>query len=274
MAGRDHRAARGADRRRSRCWPSSPSSACTPTTAPTWTPSSTAFRTDSDIAYAVIVDTRREPLAARHIAESLGTGEPPALAADVPLPAPGATTSTDVTIRGQRYVELIAPVGGTKTAMAMGLARGTADTAANGGGAVAADAVPVGYVRLGLTFDRQQQQFRKYLVGALSVVALLIALTIGATLLLTRGLVAPMRRLMRAARAVGAGKLDVYVPAQLERRARPAHPHVQPHDAAAVGVAGRGRRTTSARWRTRSRSARRSSRSRPRTRTSSRSTTS
>ena len=38
-------------------------------------------------------------------------------------------------------------------------------------------------------------------------------LAIGATLLLTRGLVAPMRRLMRAARAVGAGKLDVYVPA-------------------------------------------------------------
>jgi nitrogen fixation/metabolism regulation signal transduction histidine kinase len=30
-------------------------------------------------------------------------------------------------------------------------------------------------------------------------------------LLLTRRLVAPMRQLMRAARAVGAGKLDVYV---------------------------------------------------------------
>ena len=64
-----------------------------------------------------------------------------------------------------------------------------------------------------MTFDRQQQQFRKHLVGALSVIALLIGLTIGATFLLTRGLVAPMRRLMRAARAVGAGKLDVYVPA-------------------------------------------------------------
>jgi len=168
---------------------------------------------DGDIAYAAIVDARREPIAARRISESLGTDAPPALPADVPLPAPGATTSADLTIRGQRYVELIAPVGGTKTAMAMGLAQGTNDSAADSGGAAAAGAAPVGYVRIGMTFDRQQQQFRKYLVGAMSVVALLIALTIGATFLLTRGLVAPMHRLMRAARAVGAGKLDVYVPA-------------------------------------------------------------
>ena len=64
-----------------------------------------------------------------------------------------------------------------------------------------------------MSFERQQAQFRAHLVGALSVVALLVVLAIGATLLLTRRLVAPMRRLMRAARAVGAGKLDVYVPA-------------------------------------------------------------
>ena len=63
-----------------------------------------------------------------------------------------------------------------------------------------------------MTIERQQQHFRKYLVGALSVVASLIILTIGATLLLTRGLVAPMHRLMRAARAVGAGERDVFVP--------------------------------------------------------------
>ncbi len=46
------------------------------------------------------------------------------------------------------------------------------------------------------------------------MIALLIGLTIGATFLLTRSLVAPMHRLMRAARAVGAGKLDVFVPAR------------------------------------------------------------
>jgi diguanylate cyclase (GGDEF)-like protein len=40
-----------------------------------------------------------------------------------------------------------------------------------------------------------------------------VVFAILATLLLTRRLVAPMRRLMRAARAVGSGRLDVYVPA-------------------------------------------------------------
>src|ERR1700738_4138961 len=56
---------------------------------------------------------------------------------------------------------------------------------------------------------RQQVQ---YLISALSVVASLVLIAIIVTLLLTRRLVAPIRQLMRAARAVGAGKLDVYVP--------------------------------------------------------------
>ena len=47
-----------------------------------------------------------------------------------------------------------------------------------------------------------------------------------------------MRRLMRAARAVGAGRLDVLRAGELVRRARPADAHVQPHDAAARRIAG------------------------------------
>ncbi len=168
---------------------------------------------EGDLAYAVVVDARREPVATRRIADSLGAEEPPAMPAEVQLPAVGTTASADLTVRGQRYVELIAPVGGTKTAMAMALAQNPVDAAAGGPGMVPPSAAPIGYVRLGMTFDRLQQQFRRHLVGALSVVASLIVLTIGATFLLTRGLVAPMHRLMRAARAVGSGKLDVYVPA-------------------------------------------------------------
>jgi len=168
---------------------------------------------DGDLAYAVVIDARREPVATRRIDESLGAAGPPALPADAQLPSVGATASADLTLRGQRYVELIAPVGGTKTAMAMALAQSPGDTAARNPGTIQPSATPIGYVRLGMTFDRLQQQFRRHLVGALSVVASLIVLTIGATFLLTRGLVAPMHRLMRAARAVGSGKLDVYVPA-------------------------------------------------------------
>jgi nitrate/nitrite-specific signal transduction histidine kinase len=65
-----------------------------------------------------------------------------------------------------------------------------------------------------MSFERQRAQMRAQLAGTLSVVGLLTLIAIGATLLITRRLVAPMRRLMRAARAVGAGKLDVYVPAR------------------------------------------------------------
>ena len=64
---------------------------------------------------------------------------------------------------------------------------------------------PLGYIRLGLTFEVQRKQFREQMVGAIGVVSLLVVIAVVATLLLTRRLVAPMRRLMRAARAVGAG---------------------------------------------------------------------
>jgi nitrate/nitrite-specific signal transduction histidine kinase len=56
---------------------------------------------------------------------------------------------------------------------------------------------------------RQQAQ---YLIGALFVLAGLVLFAIVVMLLFTRRLVAPIRQLMRAARAVGAGKLDVFVP--------------------------------------------------------------
>ncbi len=172
-----------------------------------------SLSTEGDIAYAIVVDRKGEPVATRRIADALGTAGLPATSANPLLPAPGTTATLELTIRGRSYVELIAPVGGTKIATAMGLGQGPPEPAAEGAAPGPAATQPTGYIRLGITFDRQQQQFRKHLVGALSVIALLIGLTIGATFLLTRGLVAPMHRLMRAARAVGAGKLDVFVPA-------------------------------------------------------------
>ena len=165
---------------------------------------------DSDIAYAVVLDAKRESIASRRVADSLSAAGPPALPVDAQLPAPGTIVTSDLAFRGQRFVELIAPLGATRATVAMGLGQDAPGGAKPGS---AAPATPIGYVRLGMTFDRMQQQFRKHVVGALSVTALLIAAAIGATFLLTRGLVAPMHRLMRAARAVGAGKLDVFVPA-------------------------------------------------------------
>src|SRR5947208_2473725 len=98
--------------------------------------------------------------------------------------------SGERTIGGLRIVELMTPV------------------ASSAGGP------PMGYVRLGMSADRQRENLRNHLLGALTVVGLLVVVAVIATLLLTRRLVAPMRRLMRAARAVGPGRLDIYVPAK------------------------------------------------------------
>ena len=168
---------------------------------------------DSDIAYVVVLDAKREPVAARRIGDANGTAGPPPLAADARLPEPGTIVASDVTTRGQRFLEMIAPVGGARAAAAIGLPQPATDAGRSGALGAPSAAAPIGYVRLGFAFDRMQQQFRKYVVGALSVTAILIGLAIAATFLLTRGLVAPMHRLMRAARAVGAGKLDIFVPA-------------------------------------------------------------
>jgi len=146
--------------------------------------------TDGDIAYLAVMDAARNIVAERRFSAPLAEMPLPALPADVGRLARGTTTSIDRALGGARYVELVAPV-------------------------IPRDATaPAGFVRLGLSFERQAQNFRAQVLGALTVVGLLVVIAVIATLLLTRRLVAPMRRLMRAARAVGSGRLDVYVPAK------------------------------------------------------------
>ena len=115
-----------------------------------------------------------------------------------------------------RYIELATPIAADKAAPGRRIGEATADDAGApiAAAAAAAGAAPLGYLRVGMSFERQRAQMLAQLAGTLSVVGLLTLIAIGATLLITRRLVAPMRRLMRAARAVGAGKLDVYVPAR------------------------------------------------------------
>jgi len=143
---------------------------------------------ESDIAYVIIEDGAHAPFAQRRFSARLKEDVPPSSTAD----GLGGKTEVDVERRigGVRYLELQSPV-----------------VAAKG-------STPVGFVRLGMSFERQQENFRAQVLGALTVIGLLVVFAVVATLLLTRGLVAPMRRLMRAARAVGSGRLDVYVPSK------------------------------------------------------------
>ncbi len=173
-----------------------------------------SLSTDTGIAYATILDAGRAPLAERTYAHSLEKTPPGAFEAATGL-IPGAISAYDRSIGGARFIELATPVIAGKASSLRKGADAAADTGAATAAAAAAGAgAPLGYVRVGMSFERQRAQMRAQLAGTLSVVGLLTLIAIGATLLITRRLVAPMRRLMRAARAVGAGKLDVYVPAR------------------------------------------------------------
>jgi diguanylate cyclase (GGDEF)-like protein len=148
---------------------------------------------DRDIAYVAVLDAQGRPLivrgdsgAALPVAPSVAPG-----AGEAAGPEPGSV--------GARQLDLTVPV---YTPPRLSSHAGTA-------------ARPIiGYIRLGMSFDRSWMRMRANLIGALSVVAALLIAAVVVTLFLTRRLVAPMRQLMRAARAVGAGKLDVYVPAK------------------------------------------------------------
>jgi diguanylate cyclase (GGDEF)-like protein len=162
---------------------------------------------DPDVAYVAVLDTNQQVLVERRFAPGLAKSALP------PLPVArlsfqsGRITEQEIVIDGQRYIELIAPIAGP---LATDLTLAGDPPIANDGKKVSR---PIGLIRLGMSFDVQRKQFREQMVGAIGVVGLLVVFAILATLLLTRRLVAPMRRLMRAARAVGSGRLDVYVPA-------------------------------------------------------------
>ena len=163
-----------------------------------------ALTANPNVAYVEVIDADRRRIAERRFVPELAKQPIPEFSADARVPAPGVIDSREFPIGGLRYLELIAAVTAPD---------GTAHPAPVAGAAPAVKPVPpIGYIRLGMTFEPQRRLFREQIAGALGVVLLLVVVTTLATLLLTRRLVAPMRRLMRAARAVGSGRLDIYVP--------------------------------------------------------------
>ncbi|MCC7325639.1 MAG: EAL domain-containing protein [Burkholderiales bacterium] len=165
--------------------------------------------TDPEVAYVVVLDRQRVVLVERSFLPAFEQLPIPQLTAEDTLPQRGELRSLEHQLDGHKYIELVAPVvssGAEPSALSMDDARATIPPPLTAGR-------PIGYIRLGMTLDVQRKQFRDQLAGAIGVVGLLVVIAIVASLLLTRRLVAPMRRLMRAARAVGAGRLDVYVPA-------------------------------------------------------------
>ena len=145
---------------------------------------------DPDVAFMAILGVDQRPLVIRRFTPIIARSQLPEVAQSYAPTKRGDVRTLESDIDDRRYLEFLAPVWPE----------------------VAEDA-PIGYVRLGLTYETQRRQFREQMLGAIGVVSLLVVIAVVATLALTRRLVAPMRRLMRAARAVGSGRLDVYVPA-------------------------------------------------------------
>jgi diguanylate cyclase (GGDEF)-like protein len=145
---------------------------------------------DPDVAYVAVLDAQGRPLIVRSysgVAAPVIPSTPPN-AGEVAAPERGSDG---------RQLELSVPV---YTPPRLGSHAGTAGRPI------------IGYIRVGMSFEQSWTRMRANLIGALIVVAALLFVAVVVTLLLTRRLVRPMRQLMRAARAVGAGKLDVYVP--------------------------------------------------------------
>ncbi|MEO8739766.1 MAG: EAL domain-containing protein [Casimicrobiaceae bacterium] len=149
---------------------------------------------DRDIAYVAILDKDGKTLVATSF------GDLPVPANPVYMPGPEIVVSGIQESTGHRFLEFIAPIGRSKTDPLI-LRPGVTAEHPNTGG----------YVRVGMTFDRSLSQLRSNLLGALSVVGVLVAVAIVLTLLLTRRLVAPIHQMMRAARRVGSGRLDVFL---------------------------------------------------------------
>jgi diguanylate cyclase (GGDEF)-like protein len=151
---------------------------------------------DRDIAYVVVLDAQRKLLASRVFGDRVPT----------PIP-PGSSRETKIetavhNVDGRRYLDLRAPIVATRTSAQPAMSNPPAATIGS----------TIGYLQVGMSFERSQNELRSNVIGALSVVAALVLAAIVITLFLTRRLIAPIRQLMRAARVVGAGKLDVYVP--------------------------------------------------------------
>ncbi len=160
------------------------------------------------VAFVSVQDMRGQVLSERRFDNSLARLPP--MADDVAGIRPGSIAIRMLTLDGQRYVELVTPVTNPSPIGAAPSDNGNVAPVRAPG----ASTRPLGLIRLGMTLEPQRKQFREQMVGAIGVVALLVVVAIIASLVLTRRLVAPMRRLMRAARAVGSGRLDVYVPAK------------------------------------------------------------
>ena len=189
-----------------------------------------ALPRDHDVAYVAVLDSRPEDTMVHGLQRRADADQDP-----LPNRRPN---SVDQRRAGRRRPPLSRAV---RTDQAAGKPASGAAPAATAAVTAANDKRAIGFVRLGMSFDRSRSQLRDNLIGVLSVVGALVAVAILLTLLLTRRLVAPMRLLTGAATRGRRGQARHPPAGKIGRRAGPAHADLQSHDRAAFRVAGGSR---------------------------------
>src|SRR5512140_2115096 len=133
---------------------------------------------DGDIAYVTVFDANRQPVAERRFRPDV-VGK--ALPAGALVGAGGTTTIRHPAIDGRDYVEIATAVIPDRTGRTL---RGDPQGDRILHPEPAASVAPLGYVRVAMSFARQEAQFRKHVIGALTLVAVLVVLSTGTTLFL------------------------------------------------------------------------------------------
>ncbi len=105
---------------------------------------------DPEVAYIAVHRHEAQVLAERRFAPRLAQDALPALAAAQFDVAPGRIAATEVVLDGQRYIELVAPVGKPKASTRMPPSE-PADIGADAAGAGAT--APIGVIRIGMSLE-------------------------------------------------------------------------------------------------------------------------
>lgn len=154
---------------------------------------------DSEIAYVAVLNRNQRTLASRVFHKGKALPE---------LVTPIDEDSTEVRFgelldpqSNRTYIEILSPlVNGGSIEFSDVLSKEST---------LARAPVVIGYVRLGLTQEGLQKRIQQLIISALLITVLVVLAGTGFTLLLTRKLTSPLKRLMKATQDISEGKFDV-----------------------------------------------------------------
>ncbi|MDH4162872.1 MAG: HAMP domain-containing protein [Nitrospirota bacterium] len=153
---------------------------------------------DDDIAYVSVSNRERKPLAARDFRIAPGR-------AGHLVPTAGSLRGDPVRdladpLNKRRYIEILHPIMSESSGP-------LTDAVLRNGGRDAAPAV-IGYIRLGLTLDSLNSRVNQLVVSTVFFASLIVLVGTALTLLMTRRITAPLKRLTRATQDISEGRFD------------------------------------------------------------------